>query len=332
MISPSRRSFLALAAAAAAPATLLPRAGSAQPAIPDRGIRVVVGFGTGTGVDLTARILAPQLERRTGRRFIVENKPGEAGTIAGEMLKNGPDDGSTLAIIPGMTIAAKLTLKSYPFDPLADLAPVGMIGSVPLAVAVSPKLGIDTFEDYLATLRGGGTESLRLGCTVQSDAFVKVYARMVNGAFGAKMNLVPYRVAASLVGDLEQGRIPAAVTSLSTLLSAHRGNRLQIVLLSGDKRTPVAPKLPTAADRGLKGFDLREWCALFTGAKAPPATVDAWNQHLRNLLEEPGVRGQLRQLGLDVQGSTPEEAREEVVGTLRDWKTRMDALGVASAN
>ena len=330
-MSLDRRSLLALASAAAAPA-LFPSASRAQPAIPDRGIRVVVGFGSGTGVDLTARILAPQLERRTGRRFIVENKPGEAGTVAGEMLKNGPDDGSTLAIIPGMTIADKLTLKAYPFDPLADLAPVGMIGSVPLAVGVSPKLGIDTFEDYLATLKGGASESLRLGCTVQSDAFVKVYARMVNGAFGAKMNLVPYRMAATLVADLEQGRIPAAVTSLSTLLSAHRGNRLQIVLLSGEKRTPVAPKLPTAADLGVKGFDLREWCALFTGAKAPPATVDAWNQHLRNLLDEPGVRGQLRQLGLDVQGSTPQEARDEVGNTLREWKARMDALGVVSAN
>ena len=326
-----RRSLLALGTAGAG-VSLLPSPGRAQPAIPDRGIRVVVGFGSGTGVDLTARLIAPQLQRRTGRRFIVENKPGEAGAVAGEMLKNGPDDGSTLAVIPGMTIAAKLTLKAYPFDPLADLAPISMIGAVPLAIAVSPRLRLESFEDYVTTLKGGAPESLRLGCTVQSDAFVKVYAQMVTGAFGAKMTLVPYRTAASLVGDLEQGRIPAAITSLSTLLSAHRGNRVQIVLLSGEKRTPVAPRLPTAADLGLKGLELREWCALFTGAKAPPATVDAWNQHLRNLLDEPGLRGELRQLGLDVQGSTPEEAREEIVNTLQEWKTRMDALGVAAAN
>ncbi len=326
-----RRSLLALGTAGAG-VSLLPSAARAQPAIPDRGIRVVVGFGTGTGVDLTARLIAPQLERRTGRRFVVENRPGEAGAVAGEILKTGPDDGSTLAVIPGMTIAAKLTLKAYPFDPLTDLAPIAMIGTVPLAVAVSPRLNLASFEDYLATLKGGAPESRRLGCTVQSDAFVKVYTRMVDEAFGARMSLVPYRTAASLVSDLEQGRIPAAISSLTTLLSAHRGNRVQVVLLSGDKRTPVAPKLPTAADLGLKGFDLREWCALFTGAKAPPATVNAWNQHLRNLLDDPGVRGQLRQLGLDVQSSTPEETREEVINTLQDWKTRMDALGVAAAN
>lgn len=326
-----RRSVLALGTAAAG-LSFLPPPGRAQPAIPDRGIRVVVGFGTGTGVDLTARLIAPQLERRTGRRFIVENKPGEAGAVAGEMLKTGPDDGSTLAIIPGMTIAAKLTHKAYPFDPLTDLAPISMIGAVPLAIAVSPRLNLASFGDYIDTLKGGAPESRRLGCTVQSDAFVKVYTKMVDGAFGANMSLVPYRTAASLVSDLEQGRIPAAISSLSTLLSAHRGNRVQIVLLSGEKRTPVAPKLPTAADLGLKGLELREWCALFTGAKAPPVTIDAWNQHLRNLLEDQGMRGQLRQLGLDVQGSTPEEAREEIVSTLQEWKTRMDALGVASAN
>lgn len=331
MISLSRRSFFASVPAAASP-SLFPAIGQAQSAIPDRAIRLIVGFGRGNGIDRMARLMAPALEQRTGRRYSIDNRPGEAGTDAGEMLKNGPDDGSFLAFMPATTFAARLTMTDHPFDPLADLIPVTLIGTTSLAIAVSPKLGISTFQEYLAYLQGSAPERRLVGSTVESDSFEKVYGRMLDKAFGAAMTLQTYSTAGTLLDDIDRGQIPAAISDLPTLLAAHRGDRLRIVLLTGDRPAAAAPLLPTAAALGVKELELREWYGIFASAKVPAATVGIWRGHLCNQVEEDGTSGELRQLGIDVQTSTPEEARAEIVKTLQEWRVRMAALGIASVN
>lgn len=323
-----RRSLLALGTAGA---TLLPAAGRAQLAIPDKAVRLLVGFGSGNGTDVTARLLAPQLERRIGRHITVENRPGVSGATAGEALKNGPADGSALALLPATTMAGRLTVKDYPFDPMVDVTPVTLIGRFPLAIAVSPRIGVSTFEEYLAFLKRDAPENRRLGSTAASDAFSQLYGKMVSRAFGTAMTVVGFRGGSAMITDLEQGRVPAAISNLPTLLPAHRGGRVRIVLLTGDKRTAAARTLPTAADLKLEGLELREWYAVFTSAKAPLAAVDAWNRQIRGLIEDSGPRVELTQLGLDVEGTTPEETRGEVFEALKQWKARLDSYGIASA-
>ena len=153
---------------------------------------------------------------------------------------------------------------------------------------------------------------------------------MVSRAFGAAMTVVGFRGGSAMITDLEQGRLPAAISNLPTLLSAHRGGRAKIVLLTGNKRSAAARNLPTAADLKLEGLDLREWYAFFTSAKAPIAAVDAWNGQVRSLLEDSGPRVELTQLGLDVEGSTSEEARAAVFEAMKQWKARLDSYGIAS--
>lgn len=332
MTSPSRRSLLASSASAVASSLLFPAIGHPQAAIPDRAIRLVVGFGRGNSIDRMARLMAPALEQRTGRRCSVDNRLGEAGTEAGEVLKNGPKDGSFLAFMPGTTFAARLAMDDYPFDPLVDLMPVTLIGTAPFAIAVSPKLGISTFQEYLAYVQGSAPERLLVGSTVESASFEKVYGRMLDKTFGAAMKLQTYGTAPELFDDMDRGQIPAAMSDLPTLLTAHRGDRVRIVLLTGDRPATAASRLPTAGGLGVKGLELREWYGIFASAKVPPATVDVWRHHLRNQIEDDGTSGELRQLGLDVQTSTPEEASAEIVKTLQEWRSRMAALGIPSVN
>ncbi len=323
-----RRSLLALGAVGAG-TSLLPLVGGAQSAIPDKAVRLVVGFGSGNGTDVTARMLAPQLERSIGRHITVENRPGVSGATAGEMVKNGPTDGSMLALLPSTTMAGRLTTRDYPFDPLVDVTPVTLIGRLPLAIAVSRKSGVSTFEEYLAFLKAA-PENRRLGSTAASDAFSRLYGKMMSRALGVEMTVVGFRGGSAMLTDLEQGRIPAALSNLPTLLPAHRGGRLKIVLLTGDKRSAAARTLPTAADLKLEGLELREWYAFFTSAKAPVAVVDAWNGRIRSLIEEPGARVELTQLGLDVGGTTPEETRAEVFEAMKQWKLRLESFGIAA--
>jgi tripartite-type tricarboxylate transporter receptor subunit TctC len=321
-----RRSLLA----GAALSPFLPALpGHAQSVIPDKGIRLLVGFGAGNGTDTVARQFGPKLERRTGRHITIENRVGTSGAAAGEALKKGPNDGTNLALLPSTTFAARIGTPDYPFDPSTDVAPISLIGTFPLAIAVSPRIGVTSYEQYVEFSRKPDPANRQLGSTALSDAFVQVYGKLMSHVLGADMKVVGYRGGSSMVADLEQGKLAAAISNLPTLLAAHRGGRCRIVLLTGDKPSTAAPQLPTAAKLGVKNLDMREWYMFLTGGKAPTDVVNAWNMHIRAVLNDPVAASDLTQLGLDVVGCTPEEARTAVDKTISTWRTRMESFGVA---
>ncbi len=319
-MSLDRRSLLALGIAVG------PTAGRAQSAIPDKAVRLLLGAGTGGGIDQVARLIAPQLERRTGRHVVIEYRSGSTGATAAEALKNGPTEGSHLALMPSTMIAALLAPKDPAFDPLVDLAPISLVGSFPLALAVSPRIGVATVEEYFAWLKAD-PQRAALGTAATSDASIQLFARMLSQQLGTTMSIVGLRNPSAMMTDLESGRLSAAVAAVPTLLTAHRGGRLRILMISGSKPIKSAPRLPTGVDLGLKGFELREWYGFFTSAKVPRATIDAWNEHIRDVLEDGGLKGELTQLGLDLETSTPEEARARVTAQIDAWKAGMGTTG-----
>ncbi len=322
MIFP-RRTFLASAALAA-----LSGKANAQNVIPDRQVRMIVGFGAGNGTDTVAQQIAPRLEQRVGRHITVENRIGEAGAAAGETVKNSASDGSVQALLPSTTIAARIGNPNLPFDPEVDMTPISLIGRFPLAIAVSPKINVRSFEDYVKWVHDGGAERAQFGSTAASTAFTACYGKMMSRVLGRDMTVAGFRGGSSMATDVESGRVPACISNLPTLLTAHRGGRVRIVLLTGDKRSPAAPTLPTAAELGVKGLELREWYMLFTNGKTPPAIVDAWSSHARFVLQDTECKAILTQLGLGVESSTPAEGKAIVAETLRSWRERMESYGV----
>lgn len=292
---------------------------------------MIVGFGNGNGTVTVANEIAPRIERRVGRHITIENTIGEAGATAGERIKNGPTDGSFQALFPSTTIAARIGNPAFPFDPETDMTPISLIGRFPLAIAVSPTLKVETFEDYLKWLQAGGAERAQFGSTAASTAFVACYGKMMTRVLGRDIKIVGFRGGSSMVTDVESGKVPACISNLPTLLTAHRGRRVRIVLLTGDKRSSAAPALPTAAELGVKGLELREWYMLFTNGKVPTEIVDAWNSHARIVLNDGECKAILTQLGLDVESSTSNEAKAVVANTLAEWKGRMESYGVLAS-
>jgi tripartite-type tricarboxylate transporter receptor subunit TctC len=319
-----RRSLLTAGFAATIPAI-----GHAQPAIPDRGVRLMVGFGSGGGIDQIARQIAPPLERRVGRHIAVENRPGGTGAAAGEALKTGPNDGSFLALIPSVTIAARVASKAYSFDPLVDIAPISLVCTFPFAFAVSPRIGVSTMEEYLAWLKEDEGRA-RIGTSALSEAFDELYAKMISRELGAKMDFTGYRNASGMMADLADGRIPAAVGAMPTLLQHHRGGRAKILFVMGDKRVSVAPRIPTSVEVGLTAIETPQWFILCTGGKAPRAAINAWNTHIRGALEDKALATGLTQYGVEVETSTPAEARDRIAQHLEVCRSRLESFGVAS--
>lgn len=317
-----RRSVLA-----AAPALLAPSA-HAQSAIPERGIRVMVGFQANGGTDIIARQIATQLQRRLGRQVVVENKPGDSGSIPGELLKRGMTDGSSLALLASTTLVSRLGQTDFPFNPFTDLAPISLAGNWPLGLAVSPKLGISTFDDYLRWVKSSGDpERHKLGNTA-SDAFIQIFNLMFSKALGVTMKGVNFRGAMPMVNDLADGRVPAAISGVVSLLQHHRGGRLKLLLTTGSKRLAVAKDIPTVRELGYPGLELDAWFAYFVKAGTEQKVIDAWNDQIRLVLADRGLQNELAQLGLDAQTSTPQDVVMRMTEHQTAWKARMLSVGV----
>jgi tripartite-type tricarboxylate transporter receptor subunit TctC len=317
-----RRRTLLLAAPA-----VLAQSATAQTIIPDEGIDILVGFQSTGGPDVVARRIAAELERRIGRRIGVENRPGDAGARPADSLRRQPADGTALALFASSTFVAALADADFKFDPVADLAPITLVGIWPVAFAVSPKLGISSFEDYRRWLKSDDSRRRRIASLIP-DAFVDSFDRIISRELGVPVQNVPSPGPQALANDLADGRVPAAMAGIVSLLEHHRGGRVRILLTTAPRRIAVAPDIPTARELGMPGLEIVEWYGFFARAGTPQPLIDEWNRLIVAVLSEPAVAGELSQMGLGIVSSTPQQLAERLDQHLAQWKARMISVGI----
>jgi len=320
-----RRSLFGLAAAASA----LPA--RAETILPNKTLRLLVGFQANGGTDIICRQIATRLERRLGRHVVVENKPGGSGGLPGQVVAGSPPDGTTLAFLASTTLVAKLGPTEFPFDPQGDLTPISLAGTWPMGLGVSPKIGVGTFAEYLAWLKSGEAERQRFGNTA-SDAFINAFNRMFSKELGVAMHDVPYRGIVPMVNDLADGKLPAAVSGIVSLLEHHRGRRLKLLMTTGPQRLAVAKDIPTARELGFAALEVTEWFGFFASTATPQPLIEEWNRHIRAVLDDATLVGSLAQMGMEAGSSTPQEARDRLATHLKEWRARMLAVGLAPSN
>lgn len=322
---PRRRALALAGAALAAPATA-----RADAALPDRPLRILVGFPAGGGTDVMARIIAEALKQRTGRSVLVDNKAGASGTIAGEALKNSPPDGTTVCYMPSATVVQKLTMAAMPFDPQADLAPITLAGTVQTAFCVSPTTGAGTLKEYVEWLKTNPRRA-SFGTTAMGS-FTHFFGVMAGRAIGIPLEPVPYRGAAPLVADLQGGHIAAGCGGLTDFLEQHRAGKVKIVFTSGARRASSAPDVPTGTELGYPSLNILGWYVFFAPPRTPPALIEAWGAELRAVLKQPDIGRKMTELGLDVETSTPAEFSQRMATDFARWKEILDAIGYRPQN
>jgi tripartite-type tricarboxylate transporter receptor subunit TctC len=320
-----RRSFLALGASVVPVGAASVAWG--QDALPEKSIRLFIGFEAGGGADAVARSIAADLQRRLGRHVSVEIRAGSSGALPGEVVRKGPTDGSQLALLSSTTLVSRLSSKDFPYNPAVDLAPITQVGTFPIAFAVSPTLGIESFSDYLQWLKAGDARRRRIAVS-SNTAFVQVLNILLAQSTGESLEAVSYRGAVPMVNDLQDGRIPATVNTVTSLLPAHRGGRCRILFVTGSKRLAIAPTIPTAPELGYPKLDMEEWFAFFAARGTPPPILATWNRTLRDVIKESDVAGELRPLGLDVKTSSPEELTARIESHQQEWTARMKTAGL----
>ena len=317
----TRRTGLKIAGAA----LLAPAMARAETALPDKPLKILIGFPAGGGSDVMARFIAEALKQRTGRNVIIDNKTGASGTIAGEALKNSPADGTTVCFMPSATVVQKLTMASMPFDPQTDIAPITLAGTVQTAFCVSPTIGVNSLKEYVEWLKNNPTRN-GFGTTAMGS-FTHFFGVMAGQAIGIPLEPVPYRGAAPLIADLQGGHVPAGCGGITDFLEHHRAGKVKVIFTSGQKPTTAAPEIPTVTQLGYPNISILGWYVFFAPPRTPPALIEAWGNELRAVLKLPEVEKKMTEFGLDVETSTPEQVSQRMAADLKRWKGILDSIG-----
>jgi len=287
-------------------------------------LTMVVPYGPGGAIDIVGRTMASALSLELHRPVVVLNKAGAAGAIGMAALARSTADGtvvglgtvSTLAVLPAARGAVPYSAASF--------EPVGLIASAPAAVFVSTKMGADTLAKLLALARERpGT--LNFG-SVGDGSVVHLAGQMFMAATGVNLTHVPYNSVTKLLPDLAAGRIHVLIDQLSAVPAAYlQSGAVQILAILGASAPGYPPDVPTAAQAGLPGLQIQLWSGLVAPAGTPRSEIDTINAALNGALRDEKVKVAFGNLGLRVEGGTPEQFQELIQREQFLWRSASEA-------
>jgi tripartite-type tricarboxylate transporter receptor subunit TctC len=307
-----RRIVLALGLAAGAPAAW------AQ-SFPSRPLKIVVPNGAGGAADLTARIVAQQIAGPLGQSVVIENKPSAGGIVAGEQVARAEPDGHTMLLVSSGTAVSAALFKQLPFDTLKDFAPVSMLATFDLAIAVKEGGRFRTLAELLAEARAHPGK-LNLG-TPQIGTTQHLAAELFKATAGIDVQIVPFNGTPPVITAVRGGEIDAMLDILGPLMPQVASHALRPLAVLGAQRAPQLPEVPAARDSGgpLAGFNVASWNGLAVPAKTPPDVVARLAREVQAALAQPEVKKRLLDLNLVAQGSSPTQLGERLATDIRRW-------------
>jgi tripartite-type tricarboxylate transporter receptor subunit TctC len=298
----TRRRFVGLAAAVAAPSILATRASSSD--WPAKPVRIVVPFTPGGSTDITARLIGNRLQEIWGQSVVIENKGGAGGNIAADMVAHSDADGYTIFISgPGMA-TNKFLYPSLSYDPVGDFDPVTMLITQPNLMCVpnsSPAKSVKEFIAFCQENKGKVTfASSGNGTTLHLSG--ELFKRLAK----VEMTHIPYRGGAPAINDLIPGRVNVIFDNLPSIVSHVRSGGLRGLAVTTKERVAILPDTPTIAET-VPGFDVFSWFGFFVPVKTPPDVLAKINADTNAALVYPAVKSRFEDLGAVPKGSTPAE-------------------------
>lgn len=272
----------------------------AMPAIPRASgatTRLVVASAAGGNADLVARMIAPDLEAALGRRILVENQAAVSGMRALEAVARAEGDGDTLLL----GTLSQLVMSLAQFDPppvdMAALRGIAMVNRVPMTLVAHPDFAAPDLAGFRARLAG---QRVQVGSGPRGTTTHVTAARFVTDARlrdGADTEVVAYQSSAVALTDLTAGRLTMMFDAIVTALPHHRGGRTRMLAVASERRSPVAPEVPTMAEFGLPRWVAHTWNSISAPASMPEERALALNAAIVSVLDRPGLRQRLAELG-----------------------------------
>lgn len=277
--------------------------GVAAQAYPSRPVKVIIPFPPGGTLDAVGRQLAQKLSEQTGQPFVVENRAGGNGTIGAYVVAQAPADGYTLLFNASTFTTAPMTMKSVPYGVVKDFTPVSLVAKAPLSIAINKNLPITDVKSLIAHAKANpGKMTFAVG-SIGSAGHLST--ELLKRAGGIEYTVVPYKGTSPAFQDLIGGQIDGFIDPILGSLQYHKSGMLRVVAITGDKRVPNLPDVPTVAET-IPGYEFYSWYGLWGPAKLPADITHKLNAETNKALAS-DMREKLLQQGLVLTPGTPED-------------------------
>jgi tripartite-type tricarboxylate transporter receptor subunit TctC len=301
-----RSTFLKLTAAAvlAASTAAWPGPVAAQ-AYPSKPIRLVVPYSPGGLPDTVARLLSVRLQGVLGQPVVVENKPGASGAVAAATITQAPADGYTFLVTDGpMLSITPLLTRKMAYDPVKDFAPVSLVGTAPLFLAVNANVGVSTLDE-LVSLAKSRPGTLNYGSSGPGSIH-HLTAEAMKAALGIQLTHIPFRGSANSVPAMIGGQVDMVFASPPSLMGFVKGGQAKLIAINAAKRSGLAPSVPTIAEKS-PGFDFAFTVAVLAKTGTPSDAIARLSSEIARIVKIPDVVDQLQTAGVDPVGGTPDD-------------------------
>jgi tripartite-type tricarboxylate transporter receptor subunit TctC len=307
-------------------AALIPQLAPGQ-AFPARPIRIVCPFPPGGGVDITARAIAQELAAQLGQPVIVENKPGAGGNVAAaEVARSAPDGHTLLLTLSALHAISPHLYASLPFDAMKDFSFITPLVSFTNVLVVGPGFPARSVADLIAQAkRAPGKLSF---ASSGNGTNLHLTGELFKSMAGVDLVHVPYKGSAPALTDLMGGAVAMMFDTIPSALAHVKSGKLRALGVTGAKRSPVLPEVPTMAEAGLPGFEVVSWYGLVGPARLPQEVARRLNAEATKAANGREFRGRMEPLGFDIVTATPEKMAEMLAADSARWAPLIKAAGI----
>lgn len=299
----------------------------AQGAYPNRPIRLIVDTSPGGITDILARLSAEGLAQKLGQAVVVENKPGASGNVAIEFVARSPADGYILMICAGGNLVVKPFLEhSLPFDPMNDLAPVFNVAEAPHILVVPASLPAHDLAEFIAYAKANPGKLYYGSAGIGSPPHLSV--ELLARSAGIKLVHVPYKGIGNALPDMISGRVQLMSMSLGSARPYLKSGQIRPLAAAAKHRLAGLPDVPTSAEAGLPGWEMSAWFGIFAPRETPPEIVRLLNDRMQAVVDEPGSRRRLFDLGAEAVGGSVDSFVERFRSDYRMWGQVIKESGI----
>ena len=318
---------LRLRIAAFLAACILAGAANAQATYPDRPVRLIAPFAPGGPVDVVARLLAPKLSEIFGQQFYVENHPGASGNIGTALVAKAPGDGYTILVISSTLVVNPSLFGKLGFDTYIDLAPISLVGVSPQVLLVHPSVPAHNIAELIAWVKASPGKYSYAHAGVGTPGFLA--GEMFKQAFGLDLVAVSFNGGAPAMTSTIGGHTPILYTSISTAGGYIKQGSVRPLAVTGARRSPALPDVPTLAEAGAPNQESEIILGLLAPSGTPREIIDRLQQEIVRVLAMAQIHERLAALGFEPIGSSPEEFADRIRTEIEKWAKVIHAAGLA---